>query len=219
MKASRENQVDEEGHNDRDDHYLEKSSRDLSPFHPDLHLVHHPDLSQVLHNGHDGCASDSFHYRTMPYGLINCETRSAEAQSVVGVPNILSQYALPIIHPSVLLSTWQPNSVPAISVPCCSSPFLSIQSTFPSTVRSSSAHLLFLVVTSSMYCCPYLPPVLASASSDARSPQATAIKQATAINQPGTKRTAISGPCCSNSPVHLPLNYPSSFAFPCRHFL
>ena len=74
MEASREYQVDEEGHDDRDDHYLEKSSRDLSPFHPDLHLVYHTDLSQVLHNGHDGGASDSFHYRTILCRLINCET-------------------------------------------------------------------------------------------------------------------------------------------------
>ena len=77
-------------------------------------------------------------------------------------PIFVSQYALPIIHPSVLLSTWQPNSVPAISVPCCSSPFLSLQSTLPSTVRSLCARLLFLVVTSSksVYSSPYLPPLL-----------------------------------------------------------
>ena len=64
-----------------------------------------------------------------------------------------------------------------------------------------------------MYCCPYLPPVLVSASSGAGSPQATA------INQAGTEPTAISVPCCSNSPVHLPVNYRSSFAFPCGHFV
>ena len=158
MKASREYQVDEEGHNNCDNHYLEKSSRDLSPFHPDLHFVHHPDLSQVLHNGHDEGASDSFHYRTIQYGLINCETRSAEAQSVVSVANICA----------TICSSYHPPFCPSFSLAAklCAGNFSSLlQQPFSFNPVYLLFNCLFLVCSFAFSCGHFLSVLLSLSNS------------------------------------------------------
>ena len=54
--SRREDEVDKEGDHDCHDHHLEQPRRDLPPLHPDLHLVHHPDLAQFLHHLHQAAA-------------------------------------------------------------------------------------------------------------------------------------------------------------------